>query len=82
MHNYRYFKENVDKKEKIDFFKIGRLKESLPFASAFLRLDLTKVQIKLYNDARHELLQEKQRAKVFEDIYNWLMSQSLQRQHL
>ena len=33
MHNYRYFKENVDKKEKIDFFKIGRLKESLPFAS-------------------------------------------------
>ena len=33
VHNYRYFKENVDKKEKIDFFKIGRLKESLPFAS-------------------------------------------------
>lgn len=32
MHNYRYFKENVDKKEKIDFFRIGRLKESLPFA--------------------------------------------------
>ena len=33
MHNYRYFKENVDKKEKIVFLKIGRLKESLPFAS-------------------------------------------------
>lgn len=36
MHNYRYFKENVDKKEKIDFFRIGRLKESLPFAPVFI----------------------------------------------
>ena len=42
MHNYRYFKENVDKKEKIDFFKIGRLKESLPFASGNLMVHLTK----------------------------------------
>ena len=41
MHNYRYFKENVDKKEKIDFFKIGRLKESLPFASVIGRKELT-----------------------------------------
>ena len=39
MHNYRYFKENVDKKEKIDFFKIGRLKESLPFASVKFSID-------------------------------------------
>jgi len=36
VHNYRYFKENVDKKEKIDFFRIGRLKESLPFAPEYV----------------------------------------------
>lgn len=44
MHNYRYFKENVDKKEKIDFFKIGRLKESLPFASAVAGFMLKNVE--------------------------------------
>ena len=44
MHNYRYFKENVDKKEKIDFFRIGRLKESLPFASVLLEALLTLIK--------------------------------------
>lgn len=39
---------------------------------AFLNLDLTKVQMKLYNDARHELLNEKQKQEVCEDISNWL----------
>ena len=34
VHNYRYFKGNVDKKEKNDFLSFGRLQESLPFASA------------------------------------------------
>lgn len=38
----------------------------------FLNLDLTKVQLKLYNDARHELLNEKQKKQVYEDIFNWL----------
>ena len=38
----------------------------------FLHLDLTKVQIKLYNDARHELLNEKQKMQVCEDVSNWL----------
>lgn len=38
----------------------------------FLHLDLTKVQIKLYNDARHELLNEKQKTQVCEDVFNWL----------
>lgn len=38
----------------------------------FLNLDLTKVQMKLYNDARHELLNEKQKQEVCEDISNWL----------
>ena len=38
----------------------------------FLHLDLTKVQIKLYNDARHELLNEKQKMQVYEDVSNWL----------
>ena len=33
VHNYRYFKGNVDKKEKNDFLSFGRLQESLPFAS-------------------------------------------------
>lgn len=42
MHNYRYFKENVDKKEKIDFFRIGRLKESLPFAPDRIRREVEK----------------------------------------
>ncbi len=32
----------MDKKEKIDFFKIGRLKESLPFASEGILSKLTK----------------------------------------
>jgi alpha-beta hydrolase superfamily lysophospholipase len=38
----------------------------------FLNLDLTKVQIKLYNDARHELLNEKQKTQICEDVFNWL----------
>lgn len=38
----------------------------------FLNLDLTKVQLKLYNDARHELLNEKQKTQVYEDVFNWL----------
>ena len=38
----------------------------------FLHLDLTKVQIKVYNDARHELLNEKQKMQVYEDVFNWL----------
>lgn len=38
----------------------------------FLNLDLTKVQMKLYNDARHEILNEKQKMQVYEDVYNWI----------
>ena len=38
----------------------------------FLNLNLTKVQLKLYNDARHELLNEKQKKQVYEDVFNWL----------
>ncbi|MBP3421934.1 MAG: alpha/beta hydrolase [Lachnospiraceae bacterium] len=41
----------------------------------FLNLDLTKTQIKLYNDARHELLNEKQKLQVYEDVYNWLVTE-------
>ena len=41
---------------------------------SFLNLDLTKVQIKLYNDARHELLNERQKMQVYEDISNWLFN--------
>lgn len=41
----------------------------------FLNLDLTKTQMKLYNDARHELLNEKQKLQVYEDLYNWLVSE-------
>ncbi len=41
----------------------------------FLNLDLTKTQIKLYNDARHELLNEKQKMQVYEDVYNWLVAE-------
>jgi alpha-beta hydrolase superfamily lysophospholipase len=44
----------------------------------FLNLNLTKVQIKLYNDARHELLNEKQKAQVCEDVFHWLSSNSNQ----
>ena len=38
----------------------------------YINLGLTKVTIKLYSGARHELLNEKNREQVFDDIYNWL----------
>lgn len=40
----------------------------------FLNLDLTKVQMKLYHDARHEILNEKQKMQVYEDVNNWLIN--------
>ncbi|MCH5281460.1 MAG: alpha/beta fold hydrolase [Lachnospiraceae bacterium] len=38
----------------------------------FLNMDINKVQMKLYKDARHELFHEKQKEQTYEDIYNWL----------
>ncbi|MBE5881408.1 MAG: alpha/beta hydrolase [Lachnospiraceae bacterium] len=38
----------------------------------YLNLDLTKATLKLYNGARHEVLNEKDRNKVFADLYSWV----------
>lgn len=38
----------------------------------YLNLDLTKVVLKLYSGARHEILNEKDRETVFVDLYNWI----------
>lgn len=38
----------------------------------YLNLDLTKVTLKLYNGARHEVLNEIDRGKVYVDLYSWI----------
>ncbi|MBR1692081.1 MAG: lysophospholipase [Lachnospiraceae bacterium] len=40
----------------------------------FLNLDMTKVQLKLYKNARHELLNETIRPKVYKDLLNWILA--------
>ena len=38
----------------------------------FLHLDITKTTLKLYNGARHELLNEKIKETVYYELYNWM----------
>ena len=38
----------------------------------YLNLDLTKTQLKMYNGARHEILNEINREEVYRDLYNWI----------
>ena len=38
----------------------------------YLNLDLTKVVLKLYSGARHEVLNERNRETIFADLYNWI----------
>ena len=38
----------------------------------YLNLGLSKVTLKLYQGLRHELLNETEREKVWEDVYHWL----------
>jgi len=40
----------------------------------FLNLDMTKVQLKLYKNARHELLNERIRQDVYKDLLNWILA--------
>jgi len=37
-----------------------------------LHLDITKTTLKLYNGARHELLNEKIKETVYYELYNWM----------
>ncbi len=39
---------------------------------SYLNLDLTKVTLKLYNGARHELLNEKIKESVYIDLFSWI----------
>lgn len=39
----------------------------------YLNLDMTKVQLKLYKGARHELLNETMREEVYQDLLNWIV---------
>lgn len=39
---------------------------------AYLNLDLTKTQLKLYNRNRHEILNEPDKETVYLDLYNWI----------
>ena len=38
----------------------------------YLNLDLTKVQLKLYPEVRHELLNEPIKEQVYKDLLNWI----------
>ncbi len=38
----------------------------------YLNLDLTKTTLKLYSGARHEILNEKNKDTVYEDLYSWI----------
>jgi Lysophospholipase len=40
--------------------------------NSFLKAGLSDVDFKLYQDARHELINELNKSEVFEDIINWL----------
>ena len=37
-----------------------------------MHLDITKTTLKLYNGARHELLNEKIKETVYYELYNWM----------
>ena len=41
----------------------------------YLNLGLSRVSIKMYPGMRHEILNEKDRDRVFKDIYHWLRQQ-------
>ena len=41
---------------------------------SFLDVGMKRVQMKLYEDARHEIINETNRAQVYEDIYLWITS--------
>ena len=41
-------------------------------AAAFRKAGLTDVTVKLYHDLRHEILNEKTRRFVYQDILDWL----------
>ena len=42
----------------------------------YLNLDMTKVQLKLYKGARHELINETDRQTVYQDLLNWILAVS------
>lgn len=42
----------------------------------YLNLDMTKVQLKLYKGARHELLNETMKQEVYKDLLNWILAVS------
>lgn len=42
----------------------------------YLNLDMTKVQLKMYKGARHELLNETIRENVYKDLLNWILAVS------
>lgn len=42
----------------------------------YLNLDMTKVQLKMYKGARHELLNETIRENVYKDLLNWILTVS------
>lgn len=39
---------------------------------AYLNMDMTKVSLKLYNGARHEILNEKIKETIYEELYSWV----------
>ena len=41
---------------------------------SFLDVGMKHVQMKLYEDARHEIINETNRMQVYEDIYLWITS--------
>ncbi len=43
----------------------------------YINMDMTRVTLKLYSGMRHEILNERGREKVYEDIDNWLRQQLL-----
>ena len=42
----------------------------------YLNLDMTKVQLKMYKGARHELLNETNRESIYKDLLNWILAVS------
>ena len=42
----------------------------------YLNLDMTKVQLKMYKGARHELLNETNRDEIYKDLLNWILAVS------
>ena len=42
----------------------------------YLNLDMTKVQLKMYKGARHELLNETNRDSICKDLLNWILAVS------